>query len=97
MIIDNKEYEIKEYLDTKDNNSKLNIKLKRINIVSDMSEMFSGCSTLLSVPDISKLNINNVTDMSEMFDSCSSLSSLPYISNWNTNNVTDMSGMFCIC
>ena len=28
--------------------------------------MFSECSTLSSLPDISKWNINNVTDMSAM-------------------------------
>ena len=77
MIIDNKEYEIKEYLDTKHNNSKLNIKLKGINNITDMSEIFSGCST----SDISKLSTNNIIDMRSMFDSCSSLSSLPDISN----------------
>ena len=40
-----------------------------------MSYMFEECSSLLSLPDISKWNINNVTDMSEMFNRCSSLSS----------------------
>ena len=49
--------------------------------------MFFGCSSLSSLPDISKLNTNNVTDMSYMFHRCSSLSSLPDISKWNTTNV----------
>ena len=52
--------------------------------------MFNNCSSLLSLPDISKWNTNNVTDMSFMFVNCSSLSSLPDISKWNTNNVTDV-------
>ena len=56
--------------------------------------MFDGCSSLSSLPDISKWITNNVTDMSCMFNGCSSLSSIPNISNWNTNNVTDMTEMF---
>ena len=48
--------------------------------------MFDGCSSLSSLPDISKLNINNVTNINAMFYGCSSLSSLPDISKWNINN-----------
>ena len=62
-----------------------------------MSNIFSGCSSLSSLPDISKWNTNNVTDMYSMFSECSSLSSLPDISKWNTNKVTDMSHMFYYC
>ena len=53
--------------------------------------MFYGCSSLSSLPDISKWNTNNVTDMSWMFLGCPSLSSLPDISKWTTKNVKDMS------
>ena len=52
-----------------------------------MHKMFSECSSLISLPDISKWNTNNVTDMNGMFSRCSSLKSLPDISKWNTNNV----------
>ena len=48
-----------------------------------MSEIFEECSSLSSLPDISKWNTNNVIDMSWMFNDCSSLSSLPDISKWN--------------
>ena len=98
MIIDNREYEITERYNIKSKNiNKLKIKLEGINNVTNMSYMFSGCSSLSSLPDISKLNTNNVTDMSNMFYECSSLSSLPDISKWNTNKVTDMSDMFYEC
>ena len=59
-----------------------------------MSYMFTRCSSLSSLPDISKWNTNNVTNMISMFFGCSSLSSLPDISKWNTNNVTNMNNMF---
>ena len=44
-----------------------------------MESMFFGCSSLLSLTDISKWNTSNVTNMGYMFEDCSSLSSLPDI------------------
>ena len=35
--------------------------------------MFYGCSSLSSLPDISKWDTNNVTKMSYMFDDCSNI------------------------
>ena len=69
MIIDNKEIEITEkyYVNNNNNNNKLNIILKGINNVINMNSMFSGCSSLSSLPDISKWNTNKVTNMSYMF------------------------------
>ena len=55
-----------------------------------MNFMFSGCSSLISLSDISKWNTNNVKYMSEMFSKCSPLISLPDISKLNTNTVTTM-------
>ena len=76
MLIDNKEYEIEEkYNITNYKNNKLEIKLKGINKVTNISNMFSGCSSLSSLPDISKCNTNKVTNMNNMFDRFSSLSS----------------------
>ena len=51
MIIDNKEYEITEeyQIENNKNNNKLKIKLKGIDNVTNMNEMFSCCSSLLSL------------------------------------------------
>ena len=62
-----------------------------------MSRMFCHCSSLQSLPDISKWNTSNVTNMRGMFLGCSSLSSLPDISKLNTSNVTSMRYMFGSC
>ena len=98
MIIDNKEYEItEEYRVKRFDHNILNIKLKGIENVTDMSDMFKECSSLISVPDISKWNTNNVVDINGIFNGCISLSSLPDISQWNTNNVTKMNFMFNEC
>ena len=59
--------------------------------------MLRKCSSLSSLPDISKWNTNNIIDMNYIFNGCSSLSSLPDISKWNTKNVIRMSAMFYEC
>ena len=60
----------------------------------DMRGMFSGCNSLISIPDISNWNTSNVKYMSDMFYKCSSLISLPDISKWNISNVKFMNYMF---
>ena len=55
-----------------------------------MSGMFTECSSLTFLPDVSKWNTNDVTEMSYMLFECSLLSSLPDISKWNSNNVNNM-------
>ena len=63
--------------------------------VTDMSNMFSYCSSLTSL-DVSNFNTGKVTNMSNMFQDCSLLTSLD-VSNFNTGKVTDMSRMFYNC
>ena len=59
--------------------------------VTDMSYMFSGCSSLTSV---TSMDTSNVTNMNGMFSGCSSLTSVP---NMDTSQVTSMSSMFSRC
>ena len=47
-----------------------------------MSELFSGCKSLSSLPDISKWNTKNIDKIEKIFYGCISLSSLPDISLW---------------
>ena len=98
MIINNEEKEIKKELDELDLNKyegTLDIKLKIIKPIKNLSYMFAGCEALESLIDFSKWNTNNVINMSYMFYDCESLISLPDISKWKMNNVTDISNMFC--
>ena len=62
-----------------------------------MSNMFSGCYSLKTLPDISEWDTENVNNMSHMFSWCKSLESIPDISKWVTKNVNDMSGIFYGC
>ena len=59
--------------------------------VTDMSDIFAECDSLISLPDISKWNTSNVTNMKGLFSACFCLESLPNISTWDTSNVTNMS------
>jgi len=52
--------------------------------------MFYGCSSLISIPDISKWNINKVHSIRGLFFGCSSLEFLPDISKWNINDYSKL-------
>ena len=64
--------------------------------VTNMSEMFMWCKTLISV-DFSQWDTKYVTDMSKMFSWCESLECVSNISNLNTKNVTNINSMFEYC
>jgi surface protein len=63
--------------------------------VTDMSNMFDGCISLVSHPAEGFVTLN-VEDMGSMFRYCSSLTSLN-LSNWTTEKVTNMASMFKGC
>ena len=63
--------------------------------VTNMSSMFSGCTSLSSV-DLCNFNTSKVTSMSAMFYNCGSLTSID-LSNFNTSKVTSMFTMFYGC
>jgi len=58
---------------------------------TNMSSMFSNCSSLQSVP---LFNTSAVTNMTSMFSSCISLQSVPL---FNTSATTSMNSMFSSC
>ena len=62
-----------------------------------MCGFFLNCSSLISLPDISKWNIEKVETMDSIFSGCSSLLSLPNISKWNMKNVININKMFNDC
>ena len=59
--------------------------------------MFFNCSSLESLPDISKWNTTNVEDMSFMFYQCNLLKTLPNINKFETKKVNNMRYMFYGC
>ena len=102
IIINNEEKELCEYIDIQNiiNSENLNIlelKLKQIKPVQNISYMFSGCKQLFSITGLSNLNTSNIKSLNNFFFGCSSLSFIPDISNWDTSNVIDMGDLFSGC
>ena len=63
--------------------------------VTNMYQMFSGCSSLTNL-DLSSFNTSNVTNMNSMFNGCKALTSLD-VSSFNISKVTHMISMFDGC
>ena len=59
--------------------------------VTDMTGMFRGCTSLISIP---KIDTSKVTTMNTMFYKCSSLTNIPQL---DTSAVKNMSYMFYDC
>ena len=93
----NKEYKLKDEIDaTFINKDILELKLKGISDITNISYMFCKCPDLLSISDIPDLN-PEINNLSYMFFECKSLKSLPDISKWNINNIINISYMFYGC
>ena len=100
IIIKGKECELTSFLDISENeinNGILEIKLRQIKNITNISYMFRGCEELLSIENISNMNTIKVIDMSGLFSKCTTLKSLPDISTWNTSNVKKMNNIFSYC
>ena len=64
--------------------------------VKNMSYMFSGCSSLISL-DLSGWDTSAVTNMKNMFYSCAQLKTIYAGEGWNTDAVTSSANMFSGC
>ena len=95
IVNNGKKYPLKNYFSGNSKSKNIVIHLIEINKITKLQRMFEGCSSLESLPDISKWNTNNVTNMSYLFYNRSSLESLPDISKWNTYNVKIKNAVIC--
>ena len=59
-----------------------------------IDEIFMNCSSLLSLPDISKWNLNNIKTINNILTGCSSLLSFPDILSWNLHNKLNKSYIY---
>ena len=69
--------------------------VSRNNLLNTMKNMFSGCSSLITI-NLSSFDTSKVTDMSDMFQGCSSLVEIN-LSKFDTSQVTNMRFMFEDC
>ena len=65
-------------------------------MATDMSHMFSNCSSLKSL-DLTTFDTSNVKIMNDMFTYCSSLTSINLTGKFTTDNVTALQFMFTGC
>ena len=65
--------------------------------IFDISCMFYGCFSLISLPDISNWNTLNFRRINRIFYNCRSLKSLPNISKWDISNISNMEEIFSGC
>ena len=77
------------------NNSEEKSSEKGCIIATDLS--YKGCSSLITLPDISNWNTHNLKNMNGAFYKCSSLVSIPDISKWNTDKLENIQCLFSNC
>jgi len=99
IIIGNKEYELKSYLNKECeevNKNEFEITLKGISKVTDLTCMFCGCLSLDSIKGFSNINTSKITRLSHLFSFCK-ITSIPDISKWDTSNFEYIDHMFLHC
>ena len=62
-----------------------------------MTGMFLGCSSLITLPKISKWNISKVISINFLFSFCNSLIYFPSLDDWDTTNCLFMREVFYDC
>ena len=67
-----------------------------ISLITDMSFLFKGCSSLISVNFNNNTNTTSLLNMNSMFSGCAQLN-LVDLSSFDTSLVTDMSSLFSGC
>ena len=66
-------------------------------IATNLSYMFYGCSSLLSITGLSKIKTDKVITFSHMFEYRSLLKKICDITKWETKNVDNLSRIFACC
>ena len=102
ILINRKEYDLCQFYNDEKGEIKGNILYVKIKFnegsdINNISGMFDGCTSLLSISDISKWDISKITKMDRLFNECSSLESIPDISGWDISNVISMELLFNQC
>ena len=97
LIINGEKTKLTQFYIYNEEENELNITLVKTRDINDLSSMFAHCSSLISLPDISRLDTSNVEDMSSMFLNCKKLVEIDDISKWDVSKVRSMKCMFFNC
>ena len=95
MIINNKQYILKENF--RSQKYSLKIKIKFLDIIIFLNCMFKNCDALYSVDNFRNLNTKYLKTIYQLFAYCNSLKYIDDISKWNTSNINNMSFLFAGC
>ena len=97
LIINGQKTKLTQFYNYNEEENELNITLVKTGNINNLNSMFAHCSSLTSLPDISRLDTSNVEDMSSMFLNCKKLIEIDDISKWEVSKVRSMKCMFFNC
>ena len=97
IIFNQKKQELKGKLTLNQEKNNLILVLVENNNVTDMSELFNKCGSLVKISDESYWDTSYVKNMNKMFNYCTNLKKFPKIKGWNTENVESLKNMFNNC
>ena len=93
LIYENKELKLQEKIKIDkniDNLQEIEIILRITNQLTNISYMFSDCSSLVKIINIDEIDTSLVNDISFMFHLCRCLEFLPDIGKWDISSVTNI-------
>ena len=77
------------------NEIKIMLNIKKL---TNMSQMFSGCDSLISFEFKKNFNFSNIdNNISYIFNGCTSLKTISGIDNWNISKINNIEGLFKGC
>ena len=95
LIINGEKSELLSEYNLKQGENIISVIIK--NKLTNLSNMFYHCNSLINIEELKILNVEEVTNFSSMFSNCSSLLDIKALKNWNVSNGIDFSGMFNKC
>ena len=94
MIINNKQYELKDIVEN--NKKSFKIEIKFLDNIIYLNSMFKYCKSLSGVYNFENFNTKYLKTIYELFEGCDSLISIDDISNWNIKNINNITKLFYI-
>ena len=85
IIINNKQYELKEIV--RKNKPSFKIKINFLDNPIYLNSMFKDCDLLSGVYNFQNFNTKYLKTIHEIFEGCIALINIDDISNWNTKNI----------
>ena len=98
IIKNYKLYNLKEEINNKKQNTKVEIKLKFLENMVNIDSMFKDCKmSSLVLSEFSNFNMKYLKNLQLLFCNCSSLKNIDDISDWNIKNVTNINELLSGC